>query len=862
MIHRFLHSGRSRGVAARRFRSRVLVAMLTVALVPLGIFAVVVAADLGAVTRSTVDETNRSILKDQVDAHQRQVADQAQALRVQVDRVAATLRALRDLALQGLQPAPADTPPASFVEYRGLHYVSDGASTVLAGRPLGSPAFDPAVAARDAASSGVLLGKMQDIARTDPGVIQDVWIADTVDTLVRTVPGIPGVRAALDRRGGDGTALLGPDGAGPFSAIGMAAAEPAAWSGDPARPDASRTADATVNWTEPYPAAISDPAPAMGVTAWMAAGMGGRYHVGVDVSVAQLTAGLLDLHPAGEPHAYSLLIGSGNRLLAGGTPSSDEFGQLGDSVRLPADPTFRTGLAAVEATGHPQALPVHVGGADKELFTAAIPGVEWVLATVVPKNDLLPEQAGLSRGIETGVRQILVHVLPVALLLCLVAYCLASVLARRLVDPVRALTVAAERLGDGHTDEPVPPQGEDEVGQLATSLERMRREINASRDAILAASRELERRVADRTAQLRDRNEELVALNTLAASLTRSLDPIAILHDALDTMRALLPVTAGRGWLHQGGKLTASVAWGASPGTLDPEMRAAAARAAEEHRLVVRPVAGGQVVGLPLETGDGPLGAMALATDRLELEARTRTLLRGVGDLVGLALRTARLSAEGRELAVLEERTRLAREIHDTLAQQLTGIVLQLEAAEVFLDRDQARARQVVVGARDQARSALAEARRSVWDLRPAPLEQTGLAAAVSHEARQWQARTGIAARVRTHGLPSPLSLDPQTEVALFRILQEALANAARHSHAGRVDIRIELRGGVLRLGIRDDGDGFDAQALPPGCFGLVGMAERARLAGATLEVDSTPGAGTRVSVRLPLADLPVPASA
>src|SRR5205807_4948271 len=267
---------------------------------------------------------------------------------------------------------------------------------------------------------------------------------------------------------------------------------------------------------------------------------------------------------------------------------------------------------------------------------------------------LLPEQAGLSRGIETGVRQILVHVLPVALLLCVVAYCLASLLARRLVDPVRALTVAAERLGDGHTDEPMPPQGEDEVGQLATSLERMRREINASRDAILAAARELEGRVAERTTQLRDRNEELVALNALAASLTRSLDPVAILRDALDTMRALVPLTAGRGWLQQGGKLTAPVVWGASPGTHDPDLRSVAARAAEEHRLVVRPVAAGQLVGLPLETGDGPLGAIALATNGAELEPRTRTLLRGVGDLVGLALRTARLSAEGRELAVLE----------------------------------------------------------------------------------------------------------------------------------------------------------------------------------------------------------------
>src|SRR5437588_1615686 len=372
MIDRIRRSSRGRGVTPRRFRSRVLLAMLTVALVPLGIFAVVVAADLGAVTRSTVDETNRSILKDQVDAHQRQVADQAQALRVQVERVAATLRTLRDLALQGLQPAPADAQPTSFVEYRGLHYVSDGASTVIAGRPLGAPAFDSAVAGRDAGSTGMLLGKMQDLARTDPGVIQDVWIADTVDTVVRTVPGIPGVRAALDRRSGTGPVLLGADGATPFSAIGIAAAEPAAWAGDPARPDASRPADASVNWTEPYDAATSDPPPAIGVTAWMAAGMGGRYHVGVDVSVGQLTSGLLDLHPAGEPHAYPLLMSSGSRLLAGGNPAGDEFGRLGEPLRLPPDPTFRAGLGAVEATGHPQALPVHVGGADKELFTAAI----------------------------------------------------------------------------------------------------------------------------------------------------------------------------------------------------------------------------------------------------------------------------------------------------------------------------------------------------------------------------------------------------------------------------------------------------------------------------------------------------------
>ena len=104
------------------------------------------------------------------------------------------------------------------------------------------------------------------------------------------------------------------------------------------------------------------------------------------------------------------------------------------------------------------------------------------------------------------------------------------------------------------------------------------------------------------------------------------------------------------------------------------------------------------------------------------------------------------------------------------------------------------------------------------------PLEQTGLAAALGHEARHWQARTGIVARVRTPAQRVPLALDPQTEVALFRILQEALANVAQHSHAGRVDIRLDLlRGGVLRLGIRDDGDGFDSGIAAAGLFGPVG---------------------------------------
>ena len=220
--------------------------------------------------------------------------------------VAATLRALRDLAGQALQEPVAGAPPPAFVEYRGVHYVSDGASTLLAGRPLGAADFDPASAGRDAAVTAGLLGKMQDLVHTMPGVIQDAWIADTVDTVVRTVPGIPGVRGALDGHAAAGDALLGSDGGTPFSATAASAAgaagAPAGWAGEPARPDASRPADASVSWTETYPTGpAADPAAGPGVTAWMPAGMGGRLRVGIDVSVGELVSGLLDLHPPASP---------------------------------------------------------------------------------------------------------------------------------------------------------------------------------------------------------------------------------------------------------------------------------------------------------------------------------------------------------------------------------------------------------------------------------------------------------------------------------------------------------------------------------------------------------------------------------
>jgi signal transduction histidine kinase len=209
--------------------------------------------------------------------------------------------------------------------------------------------------------------------------------------------------------------------------------------------------------------------------------------------------------------------------------------------------------------------------------------------------------------------------------------------------------------------------------------------------------------------------------------------------------------------------------------------------------------------------------------------------------------------------AVLEERTRLAREIHDTLAQQLTGIVLELEAADTLLNRgSERRAKSSVEKARELARGALQEARRSVWNLRPAPLSATGLVAAIGHEVEAWEERTGIPARFRARAVPQHPPLSPTAEVALLRIGQEALSNAARHGKPEHVDVELRAHAQELVLSIHDDGVGFDPSASAPreDCFGLDGMAERARSAGGTLTVVSAPGNGTTVTTRLPFTEV------
>jgi signal transduction histidine kinase len=226
----------------------------------------------------------------------------------------------------------------------------------------------------------------------------------------------------------------------------------------------------------------------------------------------------------------------------------------------------------------------------------------------------------------------------------------------------------------------------------------------------------------------------------------------------------------------------------------------------------------------------------------------------------------AQLLVQARAAGAGDERQRMAREIHDTLAQGLTGIITQLEAAQQ--SSSDAECERRIGHAKQLARDSLTEARRSVQALRPQALEDSKLPDALTKEAARWSATSGVPAEVKTTG--EAHALHPEVEVTLLRVAQEALANVARHAGASRTGITLSYMGDVVTLDVRDDGTGFvvtngdhasesavshareSAESHASGGFGLIAMRQRVGRLGGQLEIESALGAGTAVSASLP----------
>jgi signal transduction histidine kinase len=215
----------------------------------------------------------------------------------------------------------------------------------------------------------------------------------------------------------------------------------------------------------------------------------------------------------------------------------------------------------------------------------------------------------------------------------------------------------------------------------------------------------------------------------------------------------------------------------------------------------------------------------------------------------------ARHAAEADFALLTAERTRLARELHDTLEQTIASAALQLDAARGFFSEQPQESERLLVAATDQLRESQLEVRRSVWNLRSVKLEEATLPEALQQLGEALADTHGPKVEVRCEGKPP--HIPPGVASHLFRIAQEGVTNALKHAQAGRIEIMLAFKPEVVELCVNDDGCGFDPLAPSAnGHFGLRGLEERARALDAELTLDSRPGQGTRLRLTLPAAGL------
>ncbi len=253
-----------------------------------------------------------------------------------------------------------------------------------------------------------------------------------------------------------------------------------------------------------------------------------------------------------------------------------------------------------------------------------------------------------------------------------------------------------------------------------------------------------------------------------------------------------------------------------------------------------------------IETGDE---VQALAA---EFNQMTQNLLRARTELEDWAHemerrveeRTAQVVEQKERLAVMEERQRMARELHDSISQALFTLTITLESAQGFLAKNPSKVPILLDRAHAVAKEALGDVRLLIAELRPAPLAQRGLTEGLREQLSAIATRTGIPIDFHPE---SGVYLTPENEDALYRIALEAVNNAMNHAHPTRVAVSLFVRDHRVMLTVVDDGAGFEPEAEYTGHYGLKTMRERARAAGGTLTVESRPGSGTTVRADVPL---------
>ena len=255
-------------------------------------------------------------------------------------------------------------------------------------------------------------------------------------------------------------------------------------------------------------------------------------------------------------------------------------------------------------------------------------------------------------------------------------------------------------------------------------------------------------------------------------------------------------------------------------------------------------------MGVPLYVQERVVGMLTISKDVPGyFTQRQLDLVLAVARQAAVAVENARLFEQAGDLAALEERQRLARDLHDSVSQALYGIALGARTARTLLDREPAKAAEPIDYVLLLAEAGLAEMRSLIFELRPESLESEGLVAAIQKHAAAQAARHGIAVSCDLCDEPD---ISPAVREAVYRIVQEALTNTLKHAKAGNVRVTLKVARKRLRAEVADDGIGFDPDRDYAGHLGLHSMRERAAKLGGQLRIESKRGSGTRVIAEIP----------
>ncbi len=479
-------------------------------------------------------------------------------------------------------------------------------------------------------------------------------------------------------------------------------------------------------------------------------------------------------------------------------------------------------------------------------------------------------ERSLRTAVDTLTQQMLLTTLGVSLLGVGAAYLLTLILTR----PILSLVGVTQAVARGDLSRRVPPWGDDEIGQLSTAFNRMTSELDVAQRAMWR------------------RNRELAALNAVAGAVNTP----APLTETLDrALRALLtelglPV----GWVFLLDRASARVqltTWVGLPWEIGEREIATALHGCpctvaltDKQSIVVQPLpercplregklndarAIASHVTVPILARDQVLGVLGVASaDAQAFDADEVKLLDAVGQQLGVVIENARLWDDLREKervrgqllekvigAQEEERKRIARELHDDTGQAITSLMVGLRAAS---DAVEPATRARLEPLRDIAAQSLDSVKRLARELRPPLLDDLGLPAALERYVASYRTNYGVSVDLQMTGFGHNGHLPSQVELALYRIIQEALTNVAKHAHARNASIVVERKPRAVVAVIEDDGRGFDVRAVMESAqeeskLGLYGMRERAELVGGRLQIESTPGTGSSVFVEIPI---------